>query len=112
MLSIDIPGYKKIEARHLVLDFNGTLAIDGKFIKGTRPLLEALRSRAISKLLFIDRRICCTPYGAPGIPISFIPLLSFFASYGRRWRDPDIPIFMIIPANQTPSGSQSNRKNS
>ncbi len=54
MLSIDIPGYKKIEARHLVLDFNGTLAIDGKFIKGTRPLLEDLSSRLNLHILTAD----------------------------------------------------------
>lgn len=34
MLKIDIPGFKVIEAEHLVLDFNGTIAIDGKFIDG------------------------------------------------------------------------------
>ena len=34
MLKIDIPGFKKIDAEHLVLDFNGTIAIDGLFIEG------------------------------------------------------------------------------
>jgi len=34
MLKIDIPGFKVIEAEHLVLDFNGTIAIDGRFIDG------------------------------------------------------------------------------
>lgn len=34
MLKIDIPGFKLIEAEHLVLDFNGTLAIDGRLIDG------------------------------------------------------------------------------
>jgi soluble P-type ATPase len=42
MIVIDIPGYKKIEVEHLVLDYNGTLAIDGKLIHGVRPLLEQL----------------------------------------------------------------------
>jgi len=32
MLKIDIPGFKPIEAEHLVLDFNGTIAIDGRFV--------------------------------------------------------------------------------
>jgi hypothetical protein len=31
MIKIDIPGYIKMEAVHLVIDFNGTLAIDGKY---------------------------------------------------------------------------------
>ncbi len=34
MLRIDIPGYKIIKAEHLVLDFNGTMAIDGRLIDG------------------------------------------------------------------------------
>lgn len=34
MLKIDITGFKKINAEHLVLDFNGTIAIDGLFIEG------------------------------------------------------------------------------
>jgi len=42
MLAIEIPDFKKIEAEHLVLDFNGTLAIDGKLIDGVKPLLEKL----------------------------------------------------------------------
>ena len=34
MITIDIPGKRKIDAEHLVLDFNGTIAIDGRFIDG------------------------------------------------------------------------------
>ena len=34
MLKIEIPEFKMITAEHLVLDFNGTLAIDGLFIEG------------------------------------------------------------------------------
>jgi soluble P-type ATPase len=34
MIKIEIPGFKTINVEHLVLDFNGTLAIDGLFIEG------------------------------------------------------------------------------
>ena len=33
MLKIEIHDFKAIHAEHLVLDFNGTLAIDGLFIE-------------------------------------------------------------------------------
>ena len=33
MLKIDIPEFKTINAEHLVLDFNGTLAIDGHYMQ-------------------------------------------------------------------------------
>jgi hypothetical protein len=29
MIEIDIPGYKKLQLKNLVLDYNGTLACDG-----------------------------------------------------------------------------------
>jgi P-type E1-E2 ATPase len=44
MIKIDIPGYKQIEAIHLVLDYNGTLAIDGLIKKGVIKLLNILAS--------------------------------------------------------------------
>jgi hypothetical protein len=34
MLSIAIPGFKNLSLAHLVLDFNGTLAVDGNLITG------------------------------------------------------------------------------
>ena len=42
LLTIDIPGYKTLSISHLVLDFNGTLAVDGKLIKGVRKALNTL----------------------------------------------------------------------
>jgi soluble P-type ATPase len=35
-LSIDIPGFGALHIAHLVLDFNGTLAIDGKVLPGVK----------------------------------------------------------------------------
>ena len=34
MIEIDIPGYKTLHLEHLVLDYNGTLAVDGVLIDG------------------------------------------------------------------------------
>ena len=54
MIIINIPGYRNIEANHLVLDFNGTLAIDGKMIKGTKPLIEVLSNQLTIHVLTAD----------------------------------------------------------
>lgn len=54
MLVIDIPDFKKIEAHHLVLDFNGTLAIDGKIIEGIKPLLQRLAHDIAIHILTAD----------------------------------------------------------
>ncbi len=42
MFSLSIPGFREIHIEHLVLDFNGTLAIDGQLQKGVRELLSVL----------------------------------------------------------------------
>ncbi|MEE4358748.1 MAG: ATPase P [Desulfococcaceae bacterium] len=42
MIEIDVPGYKKLQIRYLVLDFNGTLAVDGHLLPGVRNALNAL----------------------------------------------------------------------
>lgn len=54
MISIDIPGYKTIEIEHLVLDYNGTLAVDGKLIDGVRSLLHQLSEQLEIHVLTAD----------------------------------------------------------
>jgi soluble P-type ATPase len=45
MLEIDIPGYKKLSLEFLVMDYNGTLAVDGMLLAGVRPRLTSLAER-------------------------------------------------------------------
>ena len=46
MITVHVPGTREdLEIRHLVLDYNGTLAIDGAMIPGARELLLALAGR-------------------------------------------------------------------
>jgi soluble P-type ATPase len=42
MLSLQIPGFGALTLEHLVLDYNGTLAVDGKRLPGVRDVLNAL----------------------------------------------------------------------
>jgi soluble P-type ATPase len=42
MINLDIPGYGRLELQHLVMDYNGTLACDGKPVSGVRGRLEKL----------------------------------------------------------------------
>ena len=41
-MKIDIPGYRTLDLRYLLLDYNGTLAVDGKISDPIRQRLEAL----------------------------------------------------------------------
>lgn len=45
MIKIEIPGRETIEIEHVVLDYNGTIALDGRLIAGA-----AERIRKLSKL--------------------------------------------------------------
>lgn len=49
MIEISVPGWKDLALEHLVLDMNGTLAVDGTVLSGVFPRLEALaRSLSVS----------------------------------------------------------------
>lgn len=45
MLEIIIPGYKTLSLHHLVMDYNGTLAVDGLLLDGVAPRLLSLSER-------------------------------------------------------------------
>jgi len=42
MIDITIPGHRTFRFQHLVMDYNGTLALDGTLLEGVRPRLELL----------------------------------------------------------------------
>jgi len=54
MLTVDIPGYRKIELHHLVLDYNGTLALDGEILDGVLERLKALSGQLEIHVLTAD----------------------------------------------------------
>ena len=49
MIEVDIPGYRELKLETMVLDHNGTLAVDGILVPGVKECLQALSS---------DLRIC------------------------------------------------------
>jgi P-type E1-E2 ATPase len=42
MIMVSIPGFGKLQLRHLALDYNGTLAQDGELLPGVPDLLRSL----------------------------------------------------------------------
>lgn len=54
MITIHIPGNWEISVKYLVLDYNGTLAIDGKLIAGLKPLLNQLSDQIKIYVLTAD----------------------------------------------------------
>jgi len=60
METIEIPGRKKMRIKHLVLDYNGTLALDGKLLPGVQELITALALRFEIHVLTADMHSSCT----------------------------------------------------
>jgi len=54
MIRIDVPGYKTLEIHHLVLDYNGTLAVDGRMLPGVRETLNTLAEQVEIHVLTAD----------------------------------------------------------
>lgn len=54
MIEISIPGYKKLQLKHLVLDYNGTLACDGNLLEGVKEALEKLADKLKIHVLTAD----------------------------------------------------------
>lgn len=54
MLTLDIPGGPTLELQHLILDFNGTLAIDGRLIDGVAARLQTLAKQLEIHVLTAD----------------------------------------------------------
>jgi P-type E1-E2 ATPase len=54
MIEIDIPGSKTLQLKHLVLDVNGTLALDGVLLPGIVEQLAALKEKLQIHLLTAD----------------------------------------------------------
>ncbi len=54
MIEFSIPGQGTLKLEHLVLDVNGTLALDGKLIDGVEQALAGLRDRLQIHLITAD----------------------------------------------------------
>lgn len=54
MISIEIPGFGPLDIHHLVLDYNGTLAVDGLLVDGVAPALERLSRNLTIHVLTAD----------------------------------------------------------
>jgi P-type E1-E2 ATPase len=54
MIEISIPGKGTLQVSHLVLDVNGTLALDGQLLPGVTERLDALKEQLQIHLLTAD----------------------------------------------------------
>jgi soluble P-type ATPase len=54
MLSIQIPGFGDLTLEHLVLDYNGTLAVDGVLLPGVKEALNVISEKLTVHVVTAD----------------------------------------------------------
>lgn len=54
MIEVNIPGFGDLSLEHLVLDYNGTLALDGKLLPGVTEVLGALQEELSIHIVTAD----------------------------------------------------------
>jgi soluble P-type ATPase len=69
MIRLDIPGFKGLEIEHLVLDYNGTLALDGELLPGVAETLRELAANLRLHVLTADTLGNCREHLA-GLPVT------------------------------------------
>ncbi len=79
MKEITVPGYKKLEIRHLVLDYNGTIACDGQILPGVKERLTSLAETMQIHILTADT------FGQAAAQVEGLPVtLSVLGSEGQH----------------------------
>ena len=73
MIELDVPGFAALSLDHLVLDYNGTLACDGRLLDGVKDALEALAARIQIHVLTADT-FGRAEEGLAGVPCRLVVL--------------------------------------
>lgn len=82
-MRIEIPGYKTLELKYLVLDYNGTIAVDGSITAEVKDRLERLSDELEIYVLTADthgtaKKMC------EGLPLKIMTFPSEDAMYEKQ----------------------------
>ena len=69
MIEIDIPGYGGFSLEHLVMDYNGTLALDGHLMLGVREEMKRLAQQLTLHVITADTNLLAAAQ-LEGLPAS------------------------------------------
>jgi soluble P-type ATPase len=77
MIRISIPGFRDLQLVRSVLDYNGTLAVDGKLLPGVGEALTALSSELEVHVITADTfGFAASQLGALPVKLTIIPVES------------------------------------
>lgn len=71
-LIIDIPGWRRLALEHLVLDLNGTVALDGALLPGVAQAVDQLSSDLACHLVTADTFGTAASLFGPGVAVQVI----------------------------------------
>ncbi len=71
-LIIDIPGWHRLTLEHLVLDLNGTVALDGALLPGVAQAVEQLGENLACHLVTADTFGTAAKLFGPGVTVRVI----------------------------------------
>ncbi len=54
MIELDIPDFGHVHLEHIVMDYNGTLAVDGLFIPGVKERMQLLSEKLTLHIITAD----------------------------------------------------------
>ena len=77
MIKIIIPGFRNLCLSHLVLDYNGTLAVDGRLLPGVDELLTSLAEKLVIQVITADTfGLAAEQLSGLPVKLSILPLES------------------------------------
>ncbi len=80
MIRIEIPGYGTLEFQYLVMDYNGTLAIDGHLIAGVAERLKQLANQLEIHVITADT------FGLAAVNLNDLPVQLKIISAAQQGR--------------------------
>ena len=54
MMELDVPGFRRLQIQHLVLDYNGTIAVDGILLGGVSERIRELAGKLTVHVITAD----------------------------------------------------------
>lgn len=102
MLQLRIPGREPLTLEHLVLDYNGTLAVDGRLLPGVAERLVALSERLAIHVITADT------FGLAAVETSTLPVTLQIIGVGNQARAKQELVESLDPASVAAVGNGAN----
>lgn len=88
MITIEIPGRDALAIEHVLLDYNGTIAVDGVLASGVRECMAQLAERAHVAVLTADTygtaKAQCAPLGVEVVTFPREGAAAFKQAYAQK----------------------------